>query len=715
MSSSSHNLLFSTALSKSIDAGPGSDLHFKVLPDYARYIHEQRFADFIRIQYDLARAMHLPLLGHFDRLSDEAILALAEEGMARMLSALYTQSVPEFYAAAVNSWINGQMQGLSRHQIVSDDITILGFVRRKGFRDLLPDYTHDIVTGLRIMEEVDLFLTEFESILYNTLLEIQNELHEQAERIAQIGNWLWDLSNNSIFWSKELFRIYDLEPQEVVTFDIAAFNHPDDAERVREQMRRSRETGEPHDFYYRIVLPSGVEKHLHAIGQVVTNEQGEVVKMFGTLQDVTESVLNASIIRAQSEEMSLQEERHFKMIEEVEEYAILLLSKDAIIENWNRGAEKIKGYAAHEIIGKHFRTFYTPADQESGLPEKLIAEAVRNGRATHEGWRVRKNGEQFWAYVVITALHDKDGNVIGFSKVTRDLTGKKLAEDMLLSYTRQLEEKNEQLAAKNKELESFAYIASHDLQEPLRKIRLWVDRLGDIGSLPENAKSATAKITGSTEKMQALIRGLLNYVQTDDARGDFVTEDLGLLVKEILNDYAELLDEKKAVLQVGALPVLPVIPVQMRQLFSNLVSNAIKYSNPDRPLRISITGETLPTSAGETLPTSTGESIPPGAGETIPTSIGETLSPGTQDAKPFVQVIFSDNGIGFPQDQAETIFELFKRLGGSEVSGTGIGLAICRKIVHNHGGSIRAESQPGAGTSFIISLPAAANNGTNPS
>src|SRR5450432_1322502 len=170
-------------------------------------------------------------------------------------------------------------------------------------------------------------------------------------------------------------------------------------------------------------------------------------------------------LKAKIEELQRSEERYHKMIEEVEDYAILLLDKEGFIQNWNKGAEKIKGYKEEEIVGQNFRIFYLPHDREKQLPEKLIHEATINGKAIHEGWRLRKDGSQFWGSIVITALHE--GNkIIGFSKVTRDLTEIKVANDRILEYTRDLE-------FQNKELQQFSYAAAHDLKEPLRKIQFY--------------------------------------------------------------------------------------------------------------------------------------------------------------------------------------------------------------------------------------------------
>ena len=129
------------------------------------------------------------------------------------------------------------------------------------------------------------------------------------------------------------------------------------------------------------------------------------------------------------------EDQYHKMVEEVEDYAILMFDSRGIIRNWNKGAERIKGYTEEEIVGHHFRIFYTKEDREAGLPEKLVNEAVTNGKAVHEGWRVRKDGTTFWGSIVITALHNEDGRVIGFSKVTRDLTERKMTEAFVRART----------------------------------------------------------------------------------------------------------------------------------------------------------------------------------------------------------------------------------------------------------------------------------------
>ena len=200
------------------------------------------------------------------------------------------------------------------------------------------------------------------------------------------------------------------------------------------------------DAHIIIERPGHSKVTVNVNADVVRDNTGEITGAVAMLYDITAT---AGLQQANSA-LKASEERYHKMIGEVEDYAILLLNKDGVIQNWNKGAEKIKGYKEEEIVGSHFRVFYLPEDQAKQLPEHLIALAKKEGKAVHEGWRVRKDKTVFWGSIVITALHDAGNNIIGFSKVTRDLTERKKAED--------------ELAFQNQELQRFTYVAAHDMK-----------------------------------------------------------------------------------------------------------------------------------------------------------------------------------------------------------------------------------------------------------
>jgi PAS domain S-box-containing protein len=391
-------------------------------------------------------------------------------------------------------------------------------------------------------------------------------------------------------------------------------------------------------------------------------------------------------LQQKNEELRRSEERYHHMIAEVEDYAILLLSVDGYIQNWNKGAEKIKGYKAEEIIGQSFRRFYTKEDQENGLPQRLINEAKSKGKAAHEGWRVRKDGSKFWGSVVITALHNIENDIIGFSKVTRDLTERKLAEDRLNAYAAQLEQKSQALERSNAELSSFSYVASHDMQEPLRKIQAFGNLIlnNETDKLSQQARDYFGRMVKAAGRMQNLIDSLLEFSRTSSAAINFEKSDLNLLLDEVKKDLRERIEETHTTIKSDPLPLLAVIPFQVKQLLFNLISNAIKYAKPNEHPVIHIKGEMV-------------------AGNSIdhPQAIAGTH---------YYTLSVIDNGIGFEKEYAVKIFELFQRLHGrNEYSGSGVGLAICKKIAENHGGFITAESEPGQGSAFHFYISVAVN------
>jgi PAS domain S-box-containing protein len=409
---------------------------------------------------------------------------------------------------------------------------------------------------------------------------------------------------------------------------------------------------------------TGVKVHGHTLltaSRILADELEEKVKQ------------RTALLERRNEELKRTEERYTKMTEEVEDYAIILLDKDGTILNWNKGAQKIKGYTEAEIIGSNFSIFYLEEDLKRNLPGKLIQTAIEEGRAMHEGFRKRKDGTNFWGSIVITALHGDANNVIGFTKVTRDLTERKAAEDRIRQHASELEVKNNQL-------EQFAYIASHDLQEPLRKIQTFVQILEKNVGNQEIRQKYFAKIEASAKRMSDLIQSVLHYSRLAQPNELWAPVDLNEVVQSVLGDYELLISEKNAVVKYDTLPVISGIRSQLGQLFSNLLGNSLKFSREKPEVRIC-----WKILAGEDL----------------------QIRFSTADiSKQYIELQFSDNGIGFEQQYSEKIFAIFQRLNArEEFAGTGIGLALSMKIVENHNGYISAKSALGKGATFFIHLP----------
>lgn len=366
------------------------------------------------------------------------------------------------------------------------------------------------------------------------------------------------------------------------------------------------------------------------------------------------------------------EELYQLLVSQVKEYALFMMDNNGNILTWNEGAERIKGYTAPEIIGKHFSVFYTAEDKTTQKHERELESAKVTGKYEEEGWRVRKDGSLFWANVVLTPIYKDE--LIGFAKITRDLTKRKELE--------RLTQANLILESSNKELERFASIASHDLKEPLRKITMYSDIMLNDEShpLPQKYKDYLIKMVSSSKRMDRMIDDILKF-STLSVKQQFEKCSL----KTIASDINELLEhtitEKKGVIHYTDLPEAIIIPSQMQQLFQNLISNALKFSRKEVPPEIVIKHKFIKR-----------ENIH-----------NDDLWP----ADEYLQLSFTDNGIGFRQEYAEKIFTLFNRLNNTTAyEGTGMGLAICKKIAENHGGTIAASSEEGKGAEFTVLIPA---------
>jgi PAS domain S-box-containing protein len=524
--------------------------------------------------------------------------------------------------------------------------------------------------------------------------QYQQRLQEREEKFRLLADsmpqhvWTADPIGNLNYFNESVYNYSGLTPSELNELGWLHIVHPEEKEENVKKWLEAVSTGNDFIFEHRFRRHDG-EYRWQLSRAIPQKDQDGVIQMWvGSSTDIqdqkTFAVQLEKLVKERTKELKKSEERYHLMVEEVQDYAILFLNKKGIIENWNKGAEKIKGYTADEIVGKNFSVFYTEKDKESKLPEYLLKQAELTGKANQEGWRVRKNGSLFWASVVITAVHDEKNKVIGFSKFTHDLSEKKAADDMLKRNAAELEQKNIDLEKMNKELQSFTYISSHDLQEPLRKIQTFSSRIIDkeYENLSESGKDSFQRMQNAARRMQILIDDLLAYSRTNNSdQKKFEKANLVDIVEEVKEELAEEFAIKDAVIEIGDICDFKIIPFQFRQLLQNLFTNSIKFSIKDKPLHIKID---------------------------CVTELGEHF----QIAKllpeiKYHHITITDNGIGFEPIYREKIFEVFQRLHNKEqYMGTGIGLAIVKKIIENHHGIITASGESNKGATFNIYIPA---------
>lgn len=522
-------------------------------------------------------------------------------------------------------------------------------------------------------------------IIHNRIAQqrgLNEEIYQKMiEEIQDYAIVLLDEKGYILKWNKGAEKIKGYKEDEILGKSFKIFYRDEDqAIGLPEKLlNEAAENGRAYHEGWR-VRKDGVKFWGSVAITALHQEDGEIVGFSKVTRDLTEKKMAEDRLKEvveqlakRNEELIASEQRYHKMISEVQDYAILMLNEKGDVENWNSGAEFIKGYRASEILGKNFRIFYTEEDKLDGLPEKLLNEAKRNGKAAHEGWRVRKNGTRFWGSISITAFHDNNGKVIGYSKVTRDLTARKIADDKLKIYTKELE-------SQNKELEQFAYVASHDLQEPLRKIQTFVEVIQRKPGDTNHVAKYFEKIRISANRMSELIRSVLNFSKLSRIEEVDTIIDLNEVLDQVKTDFEILIQEKKAEIKSEHLPSVIAVQEQMIQLFTNLIANALKFTDKETPV-IDILSNVVYKDQIFNAP--------------------ESLL----DTK-YAEIIVRDNGIGFDQQFSSKIFEMFQRLHGrNEFSGTGIGLALCKKIVENHKGYITVHSEVGKGASFYIYLP----------
>ncbi|HYH94343.1 PAS domain-containing sensor histidine kinase, partial [Hyalangium sp.] len=368
--------------------------------------------------------------------------------------------------------------------------------------------------------------------------------------------------------------------------------------------------------------------------------------------------------RQQSEEkLRLSEERFRLLVEGVRDYAIFMLDSAGRVATWNLGAERIKGYKAQEIIGQHFSRFYPEEELRAGKCERELELALSEGRYEEEGWRVRKDGSQFWAHVILTALYDSKGRHFGFAKVTRDLTERRKLENERL----RVAQAQEAIRLRDE----FLSIASHELKTPLTALQLQLQSLRErCEELDKRMVARVDRAARSTERLTDLVEALLDVSRI--ATGHFELNRQRFELVEVVRETIERLRDSatKARCELSLRADQAVFGIwdrlRIEQVVSNLVSNAIKYA-AQTPIEVSIGQE----------------------GETVVLEV-------------------RDRGPGVPEAALARIFERFER--AAEVrhfGGMGLGLYVVREIVQAHGGGVSARNLPEGGACFTIRLPLA--------
>ena len=472
------------------------------------------------------------------------------------------------------------------------------------------------------------------------------------EGVRDYAIFLLDGAGRVSTWNSGAERIKGYRAEEIIGQHFSRFYPPEDvaAGKPARLLALAAREGRAEDKGWR-VRKDGSRFWADVLITALRDSDGAVIGFAKVTRDLTE--------RKEVEDALRRSEQTFQLlVESVQEYAIYMLDPEGRVVSWNAAAERIEGYRAPEIIGQHFSTFYPPEDAAQGKPRWELETAAREGRHEDEGWRVRKDGTRFWANVAISAMRDSQGALIGFAKVTRDLTQRRHAEQAL--------------AQSNQELERFSYSVSHDLRAPLRAINGYALALFEdhAARLDDEGKRLLAVIRDSAKLGGELIDGLLNFSRVGRQALARTAVDLTALAEGVVAELRQAQGPVAVDVVLTPLPSASGDAALLRNVLINLIGNAFKFSANRAHPKVEI---------------------------------------GAEQNGSEVAYYVKDNGVGFDMQYADKLFGVFHRLHRpDEFEGTGVGLALAQRIIQRHGGRIWAEGKVNEGATFRFTLMAGA-------
>jgi two-component system CheB/CheR fusion protein len=515
------------------------------------------------------------------------------------------------------------------------------------------------------------------------------ELTQTEERFRLIANatndavWDWDLVNNKIWWSDSFYSKFGFTKND----ETASSNfwldhiHPDDKARVNKNIQDSIDSDSGWSARYRFRNAEGTYSIILDRGKVLKDADGNAFRMVGAMMDVTEKEKTEEQLSLKNEELQFLIEE-FKFVTDFMPQIVWSALPDGFHDFFNKRWYDYTGLEFDDSKGRGWLNVIHQEDAEKALA--AWNQSLKTGTSYEVEYRMRsKDGGYRWFLARAIPLKPDNTRSVKWFGTCTDIHDQKLASDILeqkvRERTEELQRINIELESSNNELLQFASVASHDLKEPLRKIHMFSNLVKDryLENIP-GANDYMNRIIGASARMTKLINDLLTFTRLSVST-TFEIADLNTVIDEVTSDLELSIVEKQATIEVGELPKIEIITGQIRQVFQNIISNSLKFSRKEELPRILIQGELVDECA---------------------------IDASKNDDGQYCRITIKDNGIGFDNFYSTKIFTIFQRLHPREkYDGTGIGLAITKKIIEKHNGIIIAEGKENEGAKFIIVLP----------
>jgi PAS domain S-box-containing protein len=505
----------------------------------------------------------------------------------------------------------------------------------------------------------------------DSLRKVEEQFERLVAGVRDYAIFLLDPDGFVMSWNAGAERIKGYLPAEIIGQHFSRF-YPADVRSTgwpEKELAHAARDGRFEDEGWRI-RKDGSRFWANVVISALYDDAGKVRGYLKITRDLTERKRTEEALRQSEERLRL-------LVEGVSDYAIFMLDPDGKVATWNNGAQRLKGYRADEIVGRHFSTFYPAEARARRWPQQELELAARDGRFEDEGWRIRKDGSRFWANVVITALRDADGKLQGFAKVTRDLTERRAAEESLrhayADLERRVDERTAELAARDRHKDEFLAMLGHELRNPLAPIRNALEIL-KLEGVPAEARGQARELIGrQVQHLVRLVDDLLDVSRIMQGKIELRHERIPLaaVVERAIETAQPTIDARGHRLVVSQ-PADPVFIhgdlIRLAQVLSNLLVNAAKYT--------------------------------PQAGE-----IRLAASTGHDQ----LRIRVKDTGIGMPPELLPKVFDFFVQGSRSlerSQGGLGIGLTLVKRLVEMHGGTVAAHSAgAGKGSELIVDLP----------